>query len=63
MLFICERQRKRQRRRQREKQAPSRELEVGLDPRTPGLQLEPKVDAQPVSHPSAPLSLFSAVGL
>ena len=37
-LFIHERQRERegQRQRQREKQAPCREPDVGLDPRTPG---------------------------
>ena len=33
--------------RPREKQAPCRELDVGLDPRTPGSQPEPKADAQP----------------
>ena len=26
-----------------------------LDPRTPGSHLEPKADAQPLSHPGAPL--------
>ena len=31
---------------------------MALDPRTPGLRPEPKVDAQPLSHPSAPLSHF-----
>ena len=31
-----ERERERQRHRQREKQAPCRELDVGLDPRSPG---------------------------
>ena len=37
-LFIHERHREeeRQRHRQREKQAPSKEPDVGLDPRTPG---------------------------
>ena len=40
-----------------EKQAPCRELDVGLDPRTPGSQPEPKADAQPLSHPGA-LSAF-----
>ena len=33
----------RQRHRQREKQAPSREPDVGLDPRTPGSHLGPKM--------------------
>ena len=44
-LFIKERQRERQRHRQREKQAPCREPDVGLDPRTPGSQPELKADA------------------
>ena len=30
----------------------------GLRPRTPGLHPEPKVDAQPLSHPGAILTLF-----
>ena len=41
-----QRERERQRHRQREKQAPYKEPDVGLDPRTPG-----KADAQPLSHP------------
>lgn len=36
--------------RQREKQAPYREPNAGLDPRTPGSCPEPKTDAQPLSH-------------
>ena len=51
-------QRERQRHRQKEKQAPSREPDVGLDPRTPGSQPEPKADAQPQSHPGVPDSPF-----
>ena len=38
---------------QREKEAPCRESNVELDPRTPGSHTEPKADAQPLSHPSA----------
>ena len=40
-LFIHERdiERERQRHRQREKQAPCREPDVGLDPRSPGSRL------------------------
>ena len=38
-----EREAERQRQRQREKQAPCREPNVGLDPRTPGSCLGPKV--------------------
>ena len=30
--------------------------DAGLDPRTPGSRLEPKADAQPLSHPGAPLN-------
>ena len=32
-----------------------REPDVRLNPRTPGSQLEPKADAQPLSHPGAPI--------
>ena len=45
---------RRQRYRQREKQAARREPDVGLNPRTPGSQPEPKADTQPLSHPGAP---------
>ena len=31
--------------------------QMGLNPRTPGSQPEPKADAQPLNHPSTP-SLF-----
>ena len=56
---IHKRHTERQRHRQREKQAPCRELDVGLDPRTPGSHPEPKADAQLLSHPGAPIrSLF-----
>ena len=44
-----------QKRRQRGKQAPLREPDVRLDPRTRGSQPEPKADAQPLSHPDVPL--------
>ena len=37
-------ERERQRHRQREKQAPCKEANVGLDPRTPRSRLEPKAD-------------------
>ena len=43
----------RERQRHREKQAPIREPNVGLDPRTPGSRPEPKADAQPLSYPGA----------
>ena len=45
----------RQRHRQREKQALCREPNGELDPRTPGSQPELKADAQPLSHPGAPV--------
>ena len=43
-----------QRHRHREKQAPCGELDAGLNPRTRGSCLEPKADAQPLSHPGVP---------
>ena len=46
--------RERQRHRWREKQAPCREPDVRLDPRTPGSQLQPKAYTQPLSHPGSP---------
>ena len=52
-LFIHERHGERQRHRQREKQAPCREPDAGLDPRTLGSRPELKVDTQPLSHPAA----------
>ena len=53
-LFIHERHRERQGQRQREKQAPCREPNSGLYPRTSGLCPEPKADAPPLSHPGVP---------
>ena len=57
-LFIQERQRQRererQRHRQREKQAPYKEPNAGLDPRTLGSRPEPKADSQQLSHPGVP---------
>ena len=44
--------------RQREKQTPCREPNVGLDPGTLGSCPEPKADAQPLSHPHAPLEFI-----
>ena len=56
ILFIYsqETQRGRQRHRQREKQAPCKEPDVGLDPRTLRSCPEPKAGAQPLSQPGAP---------
>ena len=45
------RDRERQRHRQRGKQVPTREPDVGLDPRTLGSRPELKAGAQPLSHP------------
>ena len=50
----------RERHRQREKQALHREPDAGLDPRTPGSGPEPKADAQPLSHPGIPRSMFKS---
>ena len=47
-------EKERQRHRQMEKQAPCRELDVRLDPGTPGSRPEPKAHAQPLSHPGVP---------
>ena len=44
-----------ERHRQREKQAPCGEPDARLHPRTPRSQLEPKTDAQPLSHPGVPI--------
>ena len=41
-IYSWETQRERQRHRQREKQAPFKELDVGLDPRSPGSHPEPQ---------------------
>ena len=49
-----DREREKQRHRQREKQAPCKEPDVGLNPRTLGTHPEPKAEAQPLSHPNAP---------
>ena len=55
-LFIHERQT--QRERQRHKQAPCRELDLGLDPRSPGSGLGLKAGAQPLGHPGCPSRAF-----
>ena len=46
-----DRERERQRHRQSEKQAPCREPDVGLDPRTPGSCPQPKADRRPTTEP------------
>ena len=45
---------RRKRHRQREKQAPCRDPNVGLNPRTLGSPPDQKADAQPLSHPGIP---------
>ena len=61
-IYSLETQREKQRHRQREKQAPCREPDMGLDPKTPGSRPEPKADAQPLSHPGVPdLSFITKV--
>ena len=47
-----------QRHKQREKQAPCREPDAGLDPRSPGSCPGPKADTQPLSHLGAPITNF-----
>ena len=49
-LFMKDIQKKKQRHRQREKQAPYREPDVRLDPRTLGSHPELKANIQPLSH-------------
>ena len=53
-----ERERQRQRHRQREKEAPCREPDVGLDPRSPGSRPGLKAGAKPLSHPGIPLLFY-----
>ena len=53
-MRIHREEREKQRHRQREKQAPCREPDVGLDPRTPGSGPVPKAGAKPLSHPGIP---------
>ena len=43
-----------ERERQRKKQAPCREPDVGLDPRSPGSGPELKAGAKLLSHPGCP---------
>ena len=39
---------------EREKQAPCREPDIGLDPRSPGSHPGPKAGTKPLSHPGVP---------
>ena len=57
-LYTHETQRERQRPRQREKQAPCREADTGLDPRSWDHDLSPKADAQLLSHAGVPKVMF-----
>ena len=43
---------------EREKQAPCREPDVGLDPRSPGSHPGTKAGAKPLSHPGVPKKAF-----
>ena len=55
ILFIHERHRDRGRNTGRERsRPPHQEPGMGFNPRIPGSWPEPKADAQPLSHPSAP---------
>ena len=53
-IYLFMRDTERQRHRQREKQAPCREPNVGLDPRTPGSHPGLEADAQLLSPPGVP---------
>ena len=50
-MIDIEREREADTHRRREKQAPCREPDVVLDPRTPGSRPGPKAGAKPLSHP------------
>ena len=52
--FMRDTERKQRQRQREEKQAPHREPDAGLDPRTPGSCPGPKADAQLLSHPGVP---------
>ena len=51
-------EKERQRHGQRENQAPCREPDMELDPRTLGSCPEPEADAEPPSHPGALSTAF-----
>ena len=53
-MIDTHRERKAETQAEREKQAPCREPDVGLDPRTPGSRPESKADAQLLSYPGVP---------
>ena len=55
---LRERERERQRHRQREKQAPCREPNVGLDPRTSGPHPGLKAGTKLLNHPGIPSFLI-----
>ena len=55
------RERQRQRHGQREKQAPCREPDADLELGTPGSDPGLKADAQPLSHPDAPIDIILKV--
>ena len=57
-IYSLETHRERQRHRQREKQAPCREPDVGLDPRTPGSLPETKAGALTAEPPRVPGIFF-----
>ena len=54
-LFIHKRHGEREAETQAEGEAPCREPDVELHPRTPGSCRELKADAQPLSHPGVPI--------
>ena len=57
-IYLFMRNREGQRHKQREKQAPCREPNVALDPRTPESRPEPKADGSTTEPPSCPCSFI-----
>ena len=62
-MIDIEREREAETQAEGEKQAPCREPDSGLDPRTPGLRPGPKAGAKPLSHPGIPEILVFKVSL
>ena len=60
-LFIHERHRREAETQAEEKQAPCREPDAGLYPRTPESWPEQKADAQPLNHPGAPRDISNSL--
>ena len=61
-IYLFMRDRERQRHRQGEKQAPCKEPDVRLNPRTPESHPELEADAQSLSHPGIPIHVLCEQG-